>query len=441
MVKKHSFPAVGLMATLLVSSVPGVLRGAEPATTAPAVGITEALKQLTADDYQVRQAAVDNIQAALARNIHDMLALNDPEAHNRMNGVLDFNVALSRWAQGVLALPSDQRRALAAWGTTPAAAPLVAKVYGKDAAQRTTALAELVKSPDPAVNTLLAMLLHDEDSAVRQASLVAAKDRPANPVIVNALWDMATGAAADGPAGMVKVNGLPPNVRMMMKRAMGNMGNIRINGLGAAHVVIGGNVNGVPFGNMGGMTTVGPSSDDALAVEALIAAKDPTVADRVRAFIHDGKLDLTSSGVQNLLGGDAATQNVIALAAAYHVQEALPHLMKIVSNPSVRTDTVSVNGQSECTSDRTDAMAAVCQISGQKPEDYDLHKSAQLGAWVVPNGAAESAAAEKLTKWYQSQTDHAPLPTVPPTTIKPAPVKPTVPPHPPADAKPRGTEI
>jgi hypothetical protein len=397
---KYTLSPVKSLATLLLLSA--AVRAADPAPTA--VPLADALKQLTADDYQTRQSAGDKVNAALAQNIHEMLSYNDPESLGRIAGALEYNAALSRWALDVLKLPAEQRAALATWGTTPQVAPLLARIYGKDAPERAKAIAELAQDKSPNVNTLLAKLIRDEDAAVRNAAIAGARTRPADPAVIEALWGLATGTGGEDQAEAIK--GLPPGVHVMMGKAIArNFKMMQGRALGGiANVVVQGNINGVPFGNIGGQED---HSDDSQAVAALIAFKDPSVAAKVRAYFQEAKpaADVPAGAMRMMFGGggDPAMQNVLTLAEAYKVTEVIPHLMKTVTDGAVNTQSVTINGTTYCTSNRTDAMAAVCLISGQKPEDYKLTKAPELNAWTTPDAASEGAAADKLTKWFQSQ--------------------------------------
>ncbi len=399
--KNLSIAVKSLAVVLLLMSV---VRGVEP-VAAPAVPLHEALKQLTADDYETRQGALDKIQAALAQNIHEMLLLNDPEARGRLTEALEYNAALSRWALDVLALPAEKRTAMADWGTSPEVAPQIAKIYSKDAPQRVKGIGELAKNSNPNVNNLLAKLIKDEDASVQQAAISAARTRPANPAVIDALWDVAMGTSSEQGATM---QGMPNGVKMMMGKAMrvhmaravGAAGMLQIGG--GAQVIVRGNVNGVPFGNVGGM---GDESGTSRAVAALIGFKDPLVVAKVRAYYQDDKA-VKAGGVGGfgvMFGGDDASQNILTLAEAYQVKEIIPYLMKIVSDSGVNTQSMTMNGKTYCTSNRTDVMAAVCVISGQKPENYKLQKSEELNAWTTPDAATEGAAADKLVKWFHSQ--------------------------------------
>jgi hypothetical protein len=140
------------------------------------------------------------IQAALAQSIREMVMLDDPEARNRMAAIMEYNIAISRWAIDALALPREQRMALARWAMTPEVAPVIAKVYGKPE-QRAAGIKELSAYSDANASLVLAYLIRDQDRGVRLMALAAVRDRPATPAVIDALWSVASGAA--GPATLM----------------------------------------------------------------------------------------------------------------------------------------------------------------------------------------------------------------------------------------------
>jgi hypothetical protein len=360
--------AVGMALTF-----PSGLRAADaPATEPLSPDLTKAIAQLTADDYQERQQAVSKIEEALAANVRQLLLLDDPEARNRMSAIMEFNAGLSRWAIDVVQLPKEQRQAVVLWGTSPEGSSLVAKIYSAHSDQRVEGVKDLAKRTEPATATLLATLITDDDRTVRLAAIAAAGDRPVNAAITDALWNVATGTARPGNRfGQLTINGGQVNI------------------VGNGRLVIGGNTY---YG--------GRYGDESAAMDALIHLKDPSIPPRVRAFLEGttktGATEVRFSGAMS----NDPTQRVLTLAAAYQVTEALPSLMKIVTGPVSASSSVNLNGQASYVTNRTAAMATVCLISGQKLDDYKLHKSPEMNQWATTDAAAEGEAATRLAKWY-----------------------------------------
>lgn len=359
-----------------LTSLGSVARAADVPATQPAPlspQLVQAIGQLTADDYQDRQAAMGKIQAALAQGIREMVLLDDPEARNRMVGIMEYNAALSRWAIDALALPREQRIALAKWAMTPQVAPLIANVYGSRPEQRAAGMKDLGTNADANASLLLAHLIRDEDRSVRLAAMEAVRERPATPAVIDALWSVASGAA--GPA-----TSMGPQLRVA----------------GGGRVV---------FGGAALASTVNYGSrmpDENTAIDVLIHLKDPGIPEKIRAYFADSAKTTPRGAGMSLVFGNDPMRGILALAAAYQVKQAVPPLMKIVNSPVSGTSTFNFNGHPTCITNRTAALATVCQISGQKPEDYKLRKSAELNQWCTPDAPAETQAADKLTQWYQN---------------------------------------
>jgi hypothetical protein len=347
-----------------------------PATQPLSPEIGNAINQLSADDYQERQHAVGKIQQALADTIRQLLLLDDPEARNRMSAIMEFNAGLSRWAMDVMQMTKEQRDPMVTWGTLPENAPLIAKLYSTRAEQRLDGIKDLAKRTEPPAAVLLAALIRDDDRAIRLSAIAAARDRPIHPAITDALWTVATTQPGNG-IRRLNINGGQVNI-------VGN-GRLAIGGI-------------TYFGNQTG-------EQDA-AAEALIHLKDPSVPARVRAFLESPPRnalgDVRFAGVM----ANDSTQRVLNIAGAYQVTEALPALMKIVTGPVTNANSFNFNGQSSYFSNRTAAMAAVCLISGQQLEEYNLHKLPQgnqgvtTDQWATNDAAAEGQAADRLANWY-----------------------------------------
>jgi len=385
------------LACVLVLCGSAALRGADtvapppnpPAPITPPAALSpqlvQALGELAGDDYVQRQQAVDKIQAALADAIGALIRQNDPEARNRMAGIMEYNAALSRWGLEALQLPPAQRAAVVAWAMAPRMAPLIARVYATHPEQRQEAIRELARNTDPNAGTLLARLICDEDATVRLMAMDAVRQRPATPVIVDALWNVAVGAA--GPA---TYNRSPTML----------------------------NTLALEFNSpqlYGGRTL-----DERAAIGVLIGLKDAGVAARVGVYLEQHAAEKMSGGQGgSVFLGNNPLRGVLALAQSYHARQAIAPLMKIVAGPVSGTSNINFGGHPTCLTNRTEAMAAICLISGLKPEDYDLHKSPQINQWCTTDAAAEKQAATKLIQWYQDHRAEFAAPTAPAAPLAP----------------------
>ncbi|HEY4329690.1 MAG TPA: hypothetical protein VGN88_08130, partial [Phycisphaerae bacterium] len=98
--------------------------------------VVAAMKELSADDFAVREKAVANLEIALGQEMRTLLELNDPEAQARIGQMLTFEQGLSAWAKDVMKMPADKQKEIVAFGMRPEVLPAVAMMYAPEAPMR-----------------------------------------------------------------------------------------------------------------------------------------------------------------------------------------------------------------------------------------------------------------------------------------------------------------
>ena len=108
-----------------------------PSNAVNSAEMLAALRQLSAEDYQTRQDAVQKLQLAMTRHFQQLVQMQElmlkiqdnlaaqlqdirqtpaPDKDPRAASLMEFNQALSRWAIDTLSQPADRREALLQWG-------------------------------------------------------------------------------------------------------------------------------------------------------------------------------------------------------------------------------------------------------------------------------------------------------------------------------------
>ncbi len=396
-------------------------------TSALTPEMLEALKQLSAEDFQARQEAVTKLQQALAKHFQQMVLVQelmlkiqanlaqqlqemtldpDIESQSRVASLMEFNSALSRWAIDVLALPEPRRDAFLKWGLSPEGLPLVVRAYARKDEVRATAAKDLAKLDGDAPMWLLEQLVNDPDREVSLRAMDAIWDKPATPQLVDILFTKATAAIIN------QYRQRPQRIRTI-------------------------NVHGriIQIYDQDVLANQRMQDGD-IAADLLIRMKSPLVnahlADlfnEMTAAIKDPN-DYRWRLLSPNYGGGG--QTITRLVEAYKPKEAVCFLMKVLDTTYQDGSNASINNVSYRYSMRIDAAALLLHLTGQDPETYKIRKIANFGdRWVMQGQEKEEGEMVRALQqwWYEHYKEYGgeepPKPAAPVTPAQPAvPVKP-----------------
>ncbi|HVX83591.1 MAG TPA: hypothetical protein VH253_02120 [Phycisphaerae bacterium] len=285
------------------------------------------------------QAAIDDLQHELADQIRALGMVTDEEARQRVDGLLATEAALAQWTAQAMAAPADKRPALLDWGLSNKNAPILAKAFSTDPAQRIAGIAALGKLPGPFADWTLARLLAARQSWVRDAAMAAAWDRTPTPEIVNLLWRRAIPPDENADS---------PDDQPTLK---------------------------IPFPDHDPIEVPAEdddSDDQELALLLLRHMHSPLVADHINAVIAQRLKKPT----------DDDDTSLHRLAETYKLKQAIPLL--------ARDALGDVRGRSEgnhtMATNRTSAIGALCTILALDLETFDLSPSDDNSyAWKTDN--------------------------------------------------------
>ncbi len=194
---------IGLLVMVTFFGATNLTRADSPsAADGPAVSpaeVDQLVIQLSADDYEVRQEALKKLQATFGSNMKRLVLVQEAlirlqqnlvdelkmltKAHDfetvaRTASLMEFNLALSKWAIDAMQLPETQRAEALAWGLSPEGMQLVGRAYSPRADIRSAGIAEMGKVPGLAVSILLTKMMSDPDRETSIAAMDAMWDRP-----------------------------------------------------------------------------------------------------------------------------------------------------------------------------------------------------------------------------------------------------------------------
>jgi len=396
---------------VLVFLATGRAVGAAAPATAPATepdfGLSQAQAQrlitlLSADDFAVRQEALEKLQQTVGANMKRTILLQetiiqlqqalvdqlvvlthvrDLEGVARSAAVLEFNEALSRWAIEAMQLPADQRAAVLQWGLSAEGMQIVSRAYSPNSDVRVAGVAELSRVPGTAVSVLLARMISDTDRAVALAAMDALWDRPPTPQGLAVLWDRGIGA--------IMVNyGMPRTERNRVLNFHGRM--ITVN-----------NANNINW------------EDSAVATDVLAHLQAPETAARLRTFL----LDLANAPTDNnnnnyryqmlLPNYGGPGQNLTRLIDAFKPREVISVYMRFITNPAINDGNngeATINGKTYHYSMRIEMAYRLCKAIGQDPDTYGFRKVPQYGDRAMLEGSQkeEDAALGKIKAWWET---------------------------------------
>lgn len=340
--------------------------------------ILAALQQLSADDFQTRQLAVANLQKSLVKQmqqtvlvqevmlkiqqnmgeqLRQMTLVGDPEAQNRVAGLMEFNLALSRWSIDTFNLPPDKRDPMFQWGLSPQGYDLVAKAYARKSETRIAAIKDLAKLKDAPSTALLSMLLQDTNREVSLAAMDALWDRPLTDENLTVIWNKAIGFAIQQNRPRASTN----KIIVVHGRAINyydQEANYQIN-----------------------------NQESEVAADLLVEAKSPKVLERLDAFFKEisDSLNDTNDYRWRMLSPNYGNvgQSLNKLLEAYKPKSGVLCTIKILQQGqnSNRQDGYvnQINNKNYYQSPLVDAAFLFLQLTGEDPTDYKITKVMNYG--------------------------------------------------------------
>ena len=371
-------PSIGVLAVVFLLAGGVSARAADKSEVLSPV-VKEALDGLSAEDYGVREKALQQLEVALGRQLQAMVSLDDPESQTRLSALLEFNEGLTHWAIDTLKLPDEQRKTQLKWGLAPEMVATVAKAYSSNADRRLEAAKELAKLEGEEPASLVAHLLNDPERVVSVAAMEAVWDRKPNDQIIDALWQRAVEAGMTMYAPRMIVGG--PNIVFRGQ-------------------VVANNNNFVYDNNY-----LRVMQDNGIATDVLIHLKAPQVTEKLKALFIKAETDMTKANNRNpawmYMAQNEPMRNAYRLVEAYKPVELVPIFFRIIDAKVLTKSQGQMGAEKYFWSNRTAPLAALLVLTDQKPEEYKLKKMAALGnLWCVPTEAAENAAVEKLKEWW-----------------------------------------
>ena len=350
---------------------------AEPPATQPS-RIEVAITHLTDKDYAARQAAVQELQAAIARQIQSFALLPDPEARVRAGAALAFQEGLSAWAIELAKLPEVQRRSLLVWGLQPAVAPALATIYA-GSGNKTQAIRALGKLSGDQATDALAMIAAAHDSQTAIPALDALWDRKPTPTALNLLWGCLAaqlGTEAQ-PAEEDQNAGNPaPKPESHFSREPDD------------------------------------TSEYDISVEAaqtLVHWKHPETLTRFKTHLAqmmgNGKDNNSNS---ELVNRSSRRDVFLTLVLGFKTREALPLIAQAALGERSSSSSGNLGDKGPVyQSNRTGMLGVFAELTGQDPADYKLFRCKEWGEsdlcnWVVHTEEQEKEAVEKAKKWWQT---------------------------------------
>jgi hypothetical protein len=323
-----------------------------------AAAVEGALRDLTAEDFGLREQAARRLQALLAEQLKQRAAveevvgqlqaellrqeralgmMRDDEARQRTAGLLAMEQALAAWTQDAMTAPNQRRQQLLEWGLSAKVAPLLARTYSKHRREQIAAIIELGKLDGPGADWTLARLLNERESWVRAAAVAALWNRPLTPEIAAALWYR----AVEGPEREQEAQRIAEDTDTAASP-------LEIN---------------IPDHDP---VEVPPDEDDFsdrdLLVDLLVHLQSPLVAEKVEALVdrRTKKEAPLGEGWEH------------RLVEAYKIKTAVPLLARVATGEIEQNSGRSEGGQVMTGTNRTSAAGALATIVGIDPAEWNL---------------------------------------------------------------------
>lgn len=356
------------------------------------------------------QGVLDELAADLAKQERALAVVNGSESQARVEGLLEMEGGISRWAAQTMSEPAERRRKLLAWGISTEITPVLARAYAQETKVRVAGVKELGKldqrkedADDPpdqahgrnadataAIDWTLARLINDPEEPVRAAAMAACWYRAPSGDLIAALWHR----AVEGP--------------MEREDATGGSGaDLDVDEVagGALHVDFPGG-DPLQYDDSDGTQDYG---DAHLACDILIHLNSPRVAEDLRTMVA-GRVK-----AGRMLSGSTMPDLALTtdqLVEAYKVKEAIPLLAaEALGTQSEETGA----GFGAVWTRRTLAMGAVATLTGQDPENFGLRHvhppdDTRGWAWAVdaprpmnrpgPMPQPDGQAVQAFYKWW-----------------------------------------
>lgn len=336
-----------------------------------------ALQQLSAEDFQTRQDAVQKLQVAMTQHFQKLVLMQElmlkiqenlseqlrqmsqapeSEKETRPASLMEFNQALSKWAIDTLNQPPERRDPMLKWGLSSEGYPLVVRAYARKPEVRAAATKDLAKLDTVPAATLLGMLLDDPEREVSLTAMDAIWDRPLTAQNLNNLWNRAVGYALQ--------QNRPRPSRQKTVSVHGRI--ITINEMDNFQYRM---------------------QDADVAADVLIHSKSPLVVDRLNNLFKEMNANLRNpndSSWRTLSPNYGEPgRTVCKLAEAFKPKEAFPFIIKMMTNPQIQDGYVQMNNLNYWMSTRVDGVALLLKIANQDPETYKIRKIPNFGdRWV-----------------------------------------------------------
>lgn len=241
---------------------------------------------------------------------------------------------------------------------------------------------ELAKIEGEQTTWLLAQLINDPDREVALNAMDAVWDRPPSPLIVEALWNRATGYT------MNQIRPPTPRTRMI---------NIRGRAI---------QVYDQDYNNNSRL------ADGDVAADVLLRYKSPAIGEKLNGVFVELEASLNNPNdyrwrvISPNYGGDGA-RSFLRLVEAYKPKESVPALVKMLAmtnNNNDGGDTTINNNEKVRYSTRIDAAALLIKIIGQDPDDYNVRKYPNWGdRWLIKGGMdEENELVKRIQKWWKA---------------------------------------
>jgi hypothetical protein len=359
----------------------GAARAEELPVLSPAA--QQAVKDLSAEGFAVREKALKTLQAAMAAQLKELASVNDEEAQQRIIALMEYQDCMTRWVIETMHLPAEQRAKVLAWGLKADVSPVIAKTYAMAAERRVEGIKELGAREDAEASWLLARLIGDERRDVYLAAMDAVWDRKPADEVIAALWQR-------GVAGNF---------------ALYRSGNAAA-GVAAAPLVIRGRavvLDGVMMQTRGG--------DSDAAVDTLIHINSPQVSEKLKKLAAEitKEPEKYPNIVTQLMPYNEWGRSFLRLVEAYKSPEALGFLVTLIEREVAGRQQVSVNGKTLFVSNRTLPLVTLITLTGQKPEDYSLNRSNGIWntQWCAGSEKEETDAINAFKAWFDKNKEGA----------------------------------
>jgi hypothetical protein len=385
------FLGVGVVAVAMLG---GRVAGGGPATRPAAekgegvAAVEGAIRDLTAEDYGVRERAAKRLEGLLARQIQERAAVQevvgqlqaelerqvralgmvkDEEARQRMGGLVEMEHGLAGWASQAMTAPAEVRGKLIEWGVSKEMAPVLGRIYGRNRGQQLAAIKELGKIEGPGADWTLARLMRERESWVRAAAMAAAWDRKPTEELVAAAWYRGVeGTEREREQAQLDETGQEPAPLVVEF---------------PEHEPI---ILDMPEEDF---------SDRDLAVSVLVHMQSPLVEARLKALVAK------QAKQENSSLEDSWEHRLLE---AYKVREAVPFLARVALGEVRENSSRNVGASTMEGTNRTSAAGAVAVIVGIDPADFELHadKEEMIG-WWVEGQHGDTAAVMKFFDWWR----------------------------------------